>query len=134
MRKLTVRAPKTIGRGISVGGANQLLFGDDGAILSGIGGIFYYQNMSGDWASWSYIWALIPAFVGVGVIIGGLIDKNYKDGFSGGLTLIVISAILFLVFGSAFGLDSEFTQYWPVLLIALGLISLVRVAFSKSKR
>lgn len=105
-----------------------------GAILSGIGGIFYYQNMSGDWESWSYIWSLIPAFVGVGVMIGGLIDKNYKDAFSGGLTLIVISAILFLVFGSAFGLDLEFTQYWPVLLIALGLISLVRVAFSKSKR
>lgn len=105
-----------------------------GAILSGIGGILYYQNMSQDWASWSYIWALIPAFVGVGVIIGGLIDKNYRDAFSSGLTLIVISAILFLVFGSAFGLDTEFTQYWPVLLIALGLISLVRVAFSKSKR
>jgi hypothetical protein len=105
-----------------------------GAILSGIGGILYYQNMSGDWESWSYIWALIPAFVGVGVIIGGLIDKNYRDGFSSGLTLIIISAILFFAFGSFFGFESDFTQYWPVLLIALGLISLVRVAFSKSKR
>ena len=105
-----------------------------GAILSGIGGIFYYQNMSGNWGSWSYIWALIPAFVGVGIVIGGVIDKNYKEAISGGLTLLVISAILFLVFGSAFGLNTSLAQYWPVLLIALGLISLVRVAFSKPKR
>jgi hypothetical protein len=100
-----------------------------GAILSGIGGIFYYQNMSGDWASWSFIWALIPAFVGIGVIIGGIIDRNYKEAISGGLTLIIISAILFFAFGSFLGLDSDLTQYWPVLLIALGLISLVRALF-----
>jgi hypothetical protein len=58
----------------------------------------------------------------------------HPDGFSGGLTLIIISAILFFAFGSFLGFESDFTQYWPVLLIALGLISLVRVAFSKSKR
>lgn len=100
-----------------------------GAILSGIGGIFYYQNMSGDWASWSFIWALIPAFVGIGVIISGIIDRNYKEAISGGLTLIIISAILFFAFGSFLGLESNLTQYWPVLLIALGLISLVRALF-----
>jgi hypothetical protein len=60
-----------------------------GAILAGIGGIFYYQNLTGDWNSWSFIWALIPAFVGVGIIIGGIIDRNYKEAFSGGLTLAV---------------------------------------------
>lgn len=101
-----------------------------GAILSGIGGIFYYQNMSGDWASWSFIWALIPGFVGIGVIISGIIDRNYKEAFSGGLTLIIISAILFFAFGSFLGLESNLSQYWPVLLIALGLISLVRALFS----
>lgn len=105
-----------------------------GAILSGIGGIFYYQNITGDWGSWSYIWALIPAFVGVGIFLGGLIDRNYKEAINGGLTLIIISAILFLVFGSAFGLNTSLAQYWPVLLIALGLISLIRVGLSKSKR
>jgi len=46
------------------------------------------------------------------------------------LTLIIISAILFFAFGSFLGLQSNLTQYWPVLLIALGLISLVRALFS----
>ena len=35
-----------------------------GAILSGLGGIFYYQELTKDWDSWAYIWALIPGFVG----------------------------------------------------------------------
>ena len=40
-------------------------------IVAGIGGILYYQNATGDWASWAYAWALIPGFVGVGTILAG---------------------------------------------------------------
>jgi hypothetical protein len=105
-----------------------------GAILTGIGGILYYQNLTGDWASWSYIWALIPGFVGLGVIISGIIDGNIKEAFTGGLTLLMISGVLFFAFGSALGLEHELIQYWPVLLIVLGLIALVRVIFSQNNR
>lgn len=105
-----------------------------GSILAGIGGIFYYQNLTGDWESWSFIWALIPAFVGVGIIIGGIIDRNYKEAFSGGLTLLLISGILLFAFGSAFGLQPEVTKYWPVLLIVLGLIALARALFSSKRK
>ncbi len=101
-----------------------------GCILAGIGGILYYQNQTGDWASWAYIWGLIPGFVGVGVILCGIIDRNYKDAFTGGLVLILISAIFFFAFGAAFGLPPDITQYWPVLLIVLGVISLIRAVFS----
>jgi hypothetical protein len=105
-----------------------------GTILAGIGGILYYQNITGDWESWSYIWALIPGFVGLGVIISGIIDGNFKEAFTRGLTLLVISGVFFFAFGSAFGLEHELIQYWPVLLIILGLIALVRVIFSGNKR
>ena len=105
-----------------------------GSILSGIGGILYYQNVTGDWESWSFIWALIPGFVGVGIIIGGLIDRNFKDSISPGLSLLLISAMLLFAFGAAFGLDPQITQYWPVLLIGLGIIALVRALISGSKR
>ncbi len=101
-----------------------------GSILSGIGGILYYQNFTGDWESWAFIWALIPGFVGVGVIISGIIDRKFKDAFSGGLVLMLISAILLFAFGSAFGLDASITQYWPVLLIVLGVVALVRAMLS----
>lgn len=105
-----------------------------GAVLAGIGGIFYYQNLTGDWQSWSYIWALIPGFVGIGIIISGIIDRNYKDAFSGGLIMLLISGILFFAFGTAFGLEHQITQYWPALLIILGVIALVRALFSNKRR
>jgi len=102
-------------------------------IMAGIGGILYYQNLTGDWDSWSYIWALIPGFVGVGVLLSGLIDGKFKSSLDGGVTLVIISAILFFIFGSTFGLDYNLSQYWPVLLILLGLISLARVLFRRKK-
>jgi hypothetical protein len=102
-----------------------------GSILAGIGGILYYQNLTSDWASWAYIWALIPGFVGVGIVISGIIDHNFKEAFSGGLILMLISAILFFAFGPADGLKSEITKYWPVLLIALGLVALFRAVFPR---
>ena len=105
-----------------------------GSILAGIGGILYYQNITDDWTSWAYIWALITAFVGLGVIISGIIDRNFKVAFTGGLTLIIISSVLFFAFGSAFGFEHELVKYWPVLLIALGLIALVRVIFSDKRK
>ena len=105
-----------------------------GAILAGIGGIFYYQNMTGDWESWSYIWSLIPGFVGIGIIISGIIEGNFKEAISSGLVLLLISAILLFVFGSAFGLSGGITQYWPALLIALGFISLIRAIIAVNKR
>jgi uncharacterized integral membrane protein len=29
-------------------------------IVAGIGGILWWQNATGNWASWAYMWALIP--------------------------------------------------------------------------
>ncbi len=44
-----------------------------GSILTTVGLIFFYQNATGDWASWSYAWALVaPGSVGVGLYIFGL--------------------------------------------------------------
>ncbi|MEA3327002.1 MAG: hypothetical protein U9R53_06800 [Chloroflexota bacterium] len=103
-------------------------------ILTGIGGILYYQNTTGNWESWSFIWALIPGFVGVGILLSGLIDRKFKASLDSGLTLIVISVILFLIFGTTFGMNYGLGQYWPVLLILLGLISLVRVIFRRKKK
>jgi hypothetical protein len=105
-----------------------------GSILSGLGGIFYYQEITQDWASWSYIWALIPGFVGVGILLNGLIDRKFRQNLSGGLTLILISAIMFFAFGSQFGLQSTITMYWPVLLIALGAVALVRSLLRNNKQ
>ncbi len=108
--------------------------GHPGSILAGIGGILYYQNAYNAWGTWSYIWALIPGFVGVGILLSGLIDRDFKDRFFGGLSLLVISAILFFAFGSFFGMTPEISKYWRVLLVVLGLISLIKALVKNQKK
>ena len=102
-----------------------------GCIIAGIGGILYFQNLTGNWLSWTYSWALIPGFVGVGVIIAGLLSREHPHFDSGGLVLLLISGIGFLIFGGAFGLGWDVAQYWPVLLIAAGVIVLISALFRR---
>ena len=97
------------------------------AIVAGIGGILYYQDLHHDYSSWSYMWALIPGFVGVGTILTGLLGENTSHNLSRGLRLLVISAVLFLAFGTFFGGLSILGQYGaPILIILLGVYILAR--------
>jgi hypothetical protein len=92
------------------------------AIVAGIGGIFYYQEATNSYDSWSYMWTLIPGFVGIGSILAGLLGDNTANNLKRGLNLMVISAVLFLVFSSIFGGWDLLGNYAPaILLILLGL-------------
>jgi hypothetical protein len=113
-----------IGAGIFILG---LVLGQPGmsvpaAIVAGLGGIFYYQDLTNNYQSWSYMWALIPGFVGVGTVIAGILGENIAQNIKHGLNLMVISAVLFLVFSSFFGGWELLGNYGPsILLILLGL-------------
>lgn len=101
-------------------------------IVGGIGGLLYWQNLTGRWETWSFAWALIPGFVGVGIILTGLLGGGkLRESIEGGGWLIIISLVLFAIFGSFLGGLGLFGSYWPVLLIVLGLIVLVRSLFSR---
>ncbi len=97
-----------------------------GTIITGIGAILYYQNLSGNWDSWAYIWALIPGFVGLGLIIMARLDPSARDAARAGIILLLISAILFIIFGAAFNGFGLLGQFWPVILIFFGLWLLVK--------
>lgn len=113
-----------IGGGIFIFG---LVLGQPGmsvpaAIVAGLGGIFYYQNATENYQSWSYMWALIPGFVGVGTVLAGLLGENTANNIKHGLNLMVISAVLFLVFSSFFGGWTLLGNFGPaILLILLGV-------------
>ena len=96
------------------------------AIIGGIGGLLYWQNSTGNWESWAYAWTLIPGFIGLGVILSGIIGRNLKQRLQGGVILIFVSAVMFSVFGSFLGGPDLLGAYWPVLLILLGVLLLVR--------
>ena len=94
-------------------------------IVGGIGGILYYQTVTGDWDSWAYIWALIPGFVGLGLILAGLMGADAQGPIRVGALLLLISVTLFSTFGSFFGALGLMGDYWPLLLILLGVLLLV---------
>lgn len=92
------------------------------AIVAGLGGIFYYQDATGNYGSWSYMWALIPGFVGVGVVLQGLLGENTASNLKRGLNMMVISAVLFLVFAAFLGGWNILGNFGPsILLILLGV-------------
>jgi hypothetical protein len=97
------------------------------AIVAGIGGILFYQNATDNFASWSYMWTLIPGFVGIGLILAGLLGEYTRHNLVRGLNLIVISAVMFLIFGAIFGGLAILGPNGPaILLIALGVYILLR--------
>lgn len=97
------------------------------AIVAGIGGILLYQETTGEWGSWSYMWTLIPGFVGVGVFLQGLLGENMSENLKHGLNLVTVSAVLFVVFATFFGKFTLLGSYGPALVvIGLGVYLLVR--------
>ncbi len=101
-------------------------------VVSGIGLLLYWQNFTGDWASWSYAWTLIPGFVGTGIILAGLLGEGrLRDALMSGGWLVFISLVMFVIFGSFLGGLHLLGVYWPVLLILAGLILFVRAFFRR---
>jgi len=102
-------------------------------IIGGIGGILYYQTITGDWDSWAYVWALIPGFVGLGIVLSGLLGGDAPGAIRAGGLLVLISLVLFASAGAFFGASGLIGSYWPVLLILLGLVLLLGPLFQRRR-
>lgn len=102
-------------------------------IVGGIGGILYWVNSSGNWGDWSYLWTLIPGFVGIGVVLSTLLGGNEKGGYREGLRLILVSAILFVVFVMIFSGQTHLLRYWPILVILAGIWIIIQNVFRKKQ-
>lgn len=106
-----------------------------GGILTMVGLVLAYQNSSGNWASWVYVWPLVaPGGVGVGLFLQGMRDRNLgliKQGRSLILIAFLIFMIGFVFFesilhmtGTDYGLFGKVAL--PGLLVVIGLALLVR--------
>lgn len=91
------------------------------AIVAGVGGILYFQEQSGDYQTWSYMWTLIPGFAGIGTVLSGLISRDISQARSG-LNMVVVSTVLFIIFAAFFGKLNVLGSYGPaILLVAVGV-------------
>ena len=107
-----------------------------GSIITGVGLILLVQNTLNLWESWSYAWALVICFVGIGLLIYGSYSGLPSVKASGWRTLRV-GTILFLIFGGIFGFFFSLTGaygnkaslFWAVALIIVGLVMLAERIF-----
>ena len=102
-----------------------------GAILLGLGLLLYWQNTTGNWASWAYTWPLIPGFVGVGLFLAGWKSVVMRTV---GLIMLASSLAVFLIFAAFFVPGWALLQYWPVLLVLLGVGVLAWPLSSRRRR
>ncbi len=105
-----------------VGGNGDLAI--PGFINIGVGGILLYQNVTNDWGSWSYMWILILAFIGLGIILSNLINHTTID--RSGLSLLVVSLTAFAAFFLAEHYQIGKDLLWPAGIILVGILVIVR--------
>ena len=113
--------------GMFAGGKSVSGLAIPATIITTIGLILFYQNMTGHWESWSYAWTVIILAVGLGIYIMGVFGEDEGQRNSG-KNLMKVGAILFVVFGGFFemifsiGSKSMLRQsVFPIILILFGL-------------
>ena len=99
-----------------------------GTITLGLGLIFLYNTSTDDWGSWAYAWALIPASVGVGMMLASRVGR-WGPTSEVGLWMALISLGVFGAMATLFG-NQIFRVIGPILLIAGG----VRLFFRSMRR
>ncbi len=118
--------------GMFFGGRSVSGLAIPGTIISGIGLVLLYQNLTSHWESWAYSWALILIFVGIGIFLSGTYGRDEGQRRSG-LNLMKIGFTLFIIFGAFFEMIFSMDRslgfggvLFPALLILFGLYLIVR--------
>jgi len=101
-----------------------------GLVAAAVGTLLWYQDVTGNWESWAYAWALVfPAAGGIASIIHGTLHANWRhvrDG-AGGLAFgLVAFVVLGYVFEAwlgfeGFGLGRIAAWVPGVILLAVGV-------------
>ncbi len=100
-----------------------------GSLFLGLGLIFLYNTLSGDWAAWAYAWILIPASIGLGLILSSWIGGWGQPVAEVGVWLMVLNGAAFGLFATLFGTAFLKTLGAGALILG-GLLMLLR-AFRK---
>ena len=89
--------------GMFAGGRSVSGLAIPGSIITTIGLMLFYQNITDHWESWSYGWTVILMSVGLGIFIMGLWGQNQSQR-AAGLRVLRIGLIMFVIFGAFFEL------------------------------
>ncbi|MHB1007532.1 MAG: hypothetical protein ACYC3S_18115 [Chloroflexota bacterium] len=119
-----------VGMGLGGRGADWLAV--PGSIITMVGLILLFQNLTGHWRSWAYAWALVfPTALGVGLYIQGAWSGQPALTVRG-LRWTRLGAVLFVIGGVFFEVVLDFSRggigrvVWPLVLILAGAYLLLR--------
>src|SRR5579859_3795514 len=106
-----------------------------GGIVTMLGLLLAYQNSTGDWATWTFAWALVaPGGVGLGMYLQALRERDL-GALRTGRTLMFIALLIFLIgfvlFESIMGISGDRYGLFgkaalPILLVVVGATLLWR--------
>lgn len=106
-----------------------------GSIVSAVGLLLFFQNITGWWATWAYAWAFIfPTSVGLGLMLFGLLRNQnnlVREGWRftrPGLIILLLGVVFFeLLIGiSGFQFFGLRWICFPTALILLGIAIILR--------
>jgi hypothetical protein len=137
-----ILVPGIIFFGITMSGsAESAGFAIPASILTTVGLIFFFQALTGHFASWAYMWTLIfPTALGLGLFIMGSLGED-ESLLKQGKGFLRIGLIMFVVLGFLFeaifrmGNSLLSRLFWPSMIILFGLYLILRQvgAFRGSK-
>jgi hypothetical protein len=89
--------------GMFAGGKSVSGLAIPGTIITTIGLMLFYQNITNHWESWSYGWTVILMAVGLGIFIMGVYGQSATQR-AAGLRVLRLGVIMFIIFGAFFEL------------------------------
>jgi hypothetical protein len=126
-----------------------LLTGPGGLGLAIVGGIttmtglvLFYQNVTDQWATWAYAWALVaPGGVGLGMLLAGLAHGDRTVASDGARTALVgvgLFAGFGLFFEGVIGLSGDFGFFGqplvPGALVVVGVLIIAWTLLGRERR
>jgi hypothetical protein len=97
-----------------------------GSVVTTVGAILLFQQTSGNWESWAYMWALIPLAAGIAIALYGSLT-GLHDLVGTGMRLMAVAGLLFLIgswyFTAVFETGEspiDIESWWPVAVVGVG--------------
>ena len=103
-----------------------------GTIFFVLGAIFLFCTLTGNWIIWAFAWLLIPASVGLGMMLAAWAGGWSHGSWLVGVWMALVSVVLFAVFAALFG-NMVVKFIGAGLLVLLGLYMLFRSYLKKPK-
>lgn len=95
-----------------------------GTLIGGLGMLLFGQNLTGWWASWLYVWPLVPGLVGLGLVTASMLGMPGRRVRRAG-TVWFVQALLMVGLMWFLRMLVPFWFSWALILVGLGAMFII---------